>query len=135
MYAKNCSVSVRIALRSLSSKEGNWSLSGRRSAQLAELKPLSREVLHKIVRLGVSQHPDHLLTEVRPQPVLASFSKQLLVGHAAPEKVGKPTGEFVFGQKAILSRLIGFDQVEELGGSEHRCQGELDGTFEAFPRS
>ena len=101
-------------------------------AELAELQPLADEVLHERVGPRVVQHPDHLPAQVGPQRPLASLAEQLVVGHAAPEEVREPAGQLELGQRAILPRLLGLDQEQELRGGQDRRQGDLDGAFEAL---
>ena len=70
-------------------------------AQLAELQPLAGEVFHKLVgpRSASSRTtwPRRLALRL---PARAS-REQLVVGHAAPEKIGEPAGQFEFGQRTI----------------------------------
>ena len=81
---------------------------------------------------GVVEHPDDLPAEVRPQRPLAGLAEQLVVGHAAPEEVREPAGQLELGQRAVLARLLGLDQEQELRRGEDRRQGDLDGALEAL---
>ena len=113
----------------VSSKPRKRSLSRGHSRQLAELQPLAGEVLHELAGPGVVEHPGDLAAEIRPQRSRARLAEQLVVGHAAPEKVREPAGQLELGQRAILVRLLRLDQEQELRRGEHRRQGELDRTL------
>ena len=129
MYAKYCSVSCRIASRSVSSKPRKRSLSRATPPSLRSCNHWPAKFSTNCVGPGVIQHPDHLPAEIGPQRSRACLAEQLVVGHAAPEKIREPAGQLELGQRAIFARLFGLDQEQELRGGEHRRQGELDGAF------
>jgi hypothetical protein len=62
---------------------------------VARLEPLTGEVAHKSLRLGVLQHSLDLSAKVAPQFVVVRQSKEFLVGHRRPQKIRKPGSQCV----------------------------------------
>ena len=132
MYAKYCSVSSRIAPSNLSSNTAEEVFIGGDGAELAELQPLAREVFHELVGPWVSQHPNHLPPEIGPQRARACLAEQFVVGHAAPDIIGKAAGQLELRQPAIFVRVFRFDQEQEPRRRKHRRERKLDGALVAL---
>ena len=64
--------------------------------QIAQIEPLSGEIIHQRFRTRVGQHAPHLLFEHRGllQFSLIGRVQQFIVGDAAPQEEGKPRGQF-----------------------------------------
>src|SRR6266496_3395054 len=73
--------------------------------QAAQFQPLAGKVINQGVRFSVLQHPANLRFQDRlfVQLILPSLLEQLVVGHAAPQEVGKPAG-----QLKIIDGVNGF---------------------------
>ena len=68
---------------------------GREILELARLQPLSGEVLGQGAGPGVTEHPPGLGSQRIDAPELSGGgqSKELVIGHAAPEEVREPRGQ------------------------------------------
>ena len=100
---------------------------GRDVRQLPGRQPLAREVLDEGGRLRVREHPPHLGIEVASQLSPARQGKQLVVGHAAPEEVRQPRGQFVLVDRVARPGLgagrVQLDAEQEVGPDQHALRG------------
>ena len=122
--------------RRSSSKLGNSVGSGEDVRQLPGHQPLPREVLDEGGRLRVREHPASLGIKVASQLSPARQGKQLVVGHAAPEEVRQPRGQFVLvdrvARPGLGARRVQLDAEQEVGPDQHPFEGQPDAVLEAI---
>ena len=96
--------------------------------QFSGRQPLTREVLHEGGRLRIREHPPHLGVEVLPQLPPGRQGEQLVVGHAAPEKVRQPRGQLVLADLVARSgaRPGGSSSTRKRKSGQTRTRFESD---------
>ena len=105
--------------------------------QVANLQPLAGEVLDEGTRLRVLEHAPRLCFQhVRLlQVCLAGQLEQFLVGHAAPQEIRQPAGQFPVVDRldglGIVGPSVDLDAEEEVRRHEHGLQGQADAGLEA----
>lgn len=99
----------------------------------ADIEPLESEIVHQVRGFGIVQHSLHLGSANGGigQLMLSGEPQELIVRHAAPEKVRKPGCELVVIE--VVSRdacdVVALDPEQEGRGNENRLQRDADGFF------
>ena len=76
--------------------------------QVADLQPLSGEIVHQRFCLAVFQHASDLRLQIFPQHPAFRQSEQFVVRHAAPEEIGQARRQREFVHRMDQARVVRF---------------------------
>ena len=111
---------------------------GLSALQIPQLQPLPGKIFHQGVGPGILEHPRHLLSQDLRIAKLAvpGQIKELVVGQAAPEKVGETRGEFVRAYRVMGTGRAGlrieFKAKEKMGRGQDGLKSQLDSSFQGL---
>src|SRR5438477_1051187 len=104
---------------------------GRRGgAEVANLQPLAGEVVDERAGFWIFEHPLDLNIEIFAKGAAGSLREEFVVGHAAPEEMGKARGEREFVKRMDGTRIVGIGlslaAEQKLRRDKNRLERELD---------
>ena len=106
----------------------------REHAHAVKLQPLTREIFDEAARFAIREHAVHfLLQSIALERSAFGCGEERIVGHRAPQEIGKPRGEFRLGE-TLAGHGIALDEVNEVPRGQHTLQGHAIGIRQLLAR-